>query len=325
MSEYLIIAASQGIAVCGLAGMGWEVLRRGLEGVETTSVIAREGVILAGARSGVYRSDDLGETWREASAGLAVRHIRWLAYHPDFSDFELAGAEPASIFISRDGAETWRECPEVTEMRFRFGWYLPYSPAAGCVRGFAVRGLRLYAAVEDVAVLVSDDGGLRWELAGGSRGNPDHQPSASYVHSDVHSIEVHPSSPEVVYAPTGGGFYRSQDGGAAWECLYPRSYCRAAWIDPSLPEHILLGPADGVDRGGRIEESRDGGRTWGPASSGLHTPWPRHMVERFSQVGGTLLAVLSNGELLSASLADLHWQPLLPELPGVRAVTHLSA
>jgi photosystem II stability/assembly factor-like uncharacterized protein len=325
MNEYLLIGTTQGLVICRRAGRDWEVQRRALDGMEVTSVIAREGVILAGARSGVYRSDDLGITWREASASLSVRHIRWLAYHPDISDFELAGTEPAAIFISRDGAETWRECPEVAEMRDRFGWYLPYSPQAGCVRGFAIRGQHAFAAVEDGAVLVSGDGGETWELASGSRGEPEHQPPAARVHSDVHSIEVHPASPLRVYAPTGGGFYRSLDGGAAWDCLYPHSYCRAAWIDPEAPEHLLLGPADGVDRYGRIEESLDGGRTWQPASSGLDTPWPRHMVERFIQVGDELLAVLSNGELLSASPVELRWQPILPEAPGVQAVTHLRA
>ena len=108
-----------------------------------------------------------GET---ASAGLSDRHVRWMAYHPEQSDFELAGTEPAGIFISRDGGESWRECPEVAEMRHRFRWYLPYSPEAGCVRGFAHHGDRAYAAVEVGGVLVSQDGGETWTLAQGSPG-----------------------------------------------------------------------------------------------------------------------------------------------------------
>ncbi len=324
MSDLLLVGAKTGLVVCRAAGQGWEVLRRGLQGQAVTSVIAREGVILAGTRTGVYRSDDLGAGWSEASLGLKELHIRWLAYRPEVSDFELAGTEPAAVFISRDGAATWRECPEVSEMRERFGWSLPYSPEAGCVRGFAFHGARAYAAVEDGAVLVSDDGGLSWELAGGSRGPADHAPLSGHIHSDVHSIEAHPSSPELVFAPTGGGFFRSQDGGRSWENLYPRCYCRAAWIDPADAQHILLGPADGVDRGGRIEESRDGGRTWTPAWSGLEAPWPRHMVERFARVGERLFAVLSNGELLQATADELRWQPVLQEIPGVQAVAGMA-
>ena len=242
---------------------------RGLRGRDATSIIAREGVALAGTREGVYRTEDGDRTWQEASQGLSPRLVRWMAFHPDVSDFEFAGTEPAGILVSRDGGGSWRACPEVFEMRREYGWSLPYSPEAGCVRGFAFHGRRGYAAVEDGGVLVSDDQGETWGLAQGSRGRADHHPQAGMIHSDVHSIGVHPSSAQEVFAPTGGGFYHSADGGETWECLYPGCYCRAAWIDPHDIRHIVLGPADGVDYNGRIEETRDGGRTWQPASSGL--------------------------------------------------------
>jgi len=142
------------------------------------------------------------------------------------------------------------------------------------------------------------------------------------VHPDVHSITVHPSSEEIVTAPTGGGLYRSGDGGATWALLYP-CYCRAAWVDPGDPQQIVFGPADGVSRGGRIERSRDGGQTWQPASGEQAVPWPRHMVERFLQIDDRLLAVLSNGELLAAPLDSLDWQPFLSEVTGVRCAAQL--
>jgi len=319
----ILLATNQGLVVCQRSESGgWQILHRALEGISVTSVIAREGVILAGTTDGVYRSDDHGRTWREASAGLSARHIRWMAYHPEQPDFELAGTEPAGIFISRDGVESWRECPEVAEMRRRFRWYLPYSPEAGCVRGFAYHGDRSYAAVEVGGVLVSQDGGETWTLVQGSHGEPRSTPPP-FIDPDVHSIEVHPSSADWIYAPTGGGFYRSMDGGASWELLY-RCYCRAAWIDPADRDHIVLGPADNVDHNGRIEQSLDGGRTWQPASSGLDVPWRRHMVERFTQVGDELLAVLSNGSLLSTSIGSFNWKELFPEVTGVAAVTDMD-
>ncbi len=283
--------------------------RCGLSGLEVTSVIAREGVILAGTRQGVWRSDDGGDNWAAASAGLALAHVRWLAFHPDVSDFELAGTEPAGIFLSHDGAQTWRAAPEVPRLRDAHGWFLPYSPEAGCVRGFAIHGQRLYAAVEVGGILVSHDNGQTWNLAAGSDGRPRFSvPAPGMVHPDVHSIEAHPSSPDRVLAVTGGGLYRSDDGGAQWRCLYP-CYCRAAWWDPHDADHIIFGPADNVDRGGRIEETRDGGRTWQAADANMPTPWPRHMVERLVAIGPDLYAVLSNGELWRALRAGLAWQP----------------
>ena len=127
MIDSLFVATKQGLLTCEQNGHGWREVERSLEGYMVTSVIAREGVILAGTTNGVYRSDNLGQTWREASQGLDIRHVRWLAYHPDISDAEFAGTEPAGIFVSRDGAETWRVCPEISKLRDINAWFLPYS------------------------------------------------------------------------------------------------------------------------------------------------------------------------------------------------------
>jgi photosystem II stability/assembly factor-like uncharacterized protein len=322
MNHQLCIATSSGLYVFERDGEAWHETAYGLANEHVTSVIAREGVILAGTERGIYRSDDLGQTWQEASAGLTLPHVRWLAFHPDISDREFAGTEPAGIFVSHDGGGSWRECPEVAALRDRHEWMLPYSPEAGCVRGFAFHGSRAYAAVEVGGVLRSDDGGETWRLADGSDGNPDLEgPPAPMVYPDVHSIVVPgaPSSPDTVFAPTGGGFYRSGDGGRTWDYLY-ECYCRAMWIDPNDADHLVLGPADDVDANGRIESSRDGGETWSPASKNLNAPWRRGMVERFTQVGDELIAMLSNGHLHIARLDDLEWRQFLPELKRVNCV-----
>ncbi len=325
MEPLLLLATENGVVSARRVGNGWREVGRSLDGQRVTSVIAREGVILAGTHDGIFRSDDLGQTWQAASSGLSVPYVRWLAYHPEVSDLEFAGTEPAVIFVSHDGARSWRECREVAQLRDHFGWSLPYSPNAGCVRGFAFHSPRAYAAVEVGGVLRSDDAGETWRLAEGSSGKPAFaDPPTPFIHSDLHSIIVHPTSPDLVLAPTGGGFYRSADGGKTWECLY-HCYCRAAWSDPADTQHILLGPADGVERNGRIEETRDGGQTWQPASSGLALPWRHYMVERFTQIDHRLLAVLSNGEVWSAPLAQAwEWQPVLPEVAGVAALAWLD-
>jgi photosystem II stability/assembly factor-like uncharacterized protein len=322
--QEMVLATQQGVVVYERDGAGWREARRGLAGRNVTSVIAREGVILAGTRQGVFRSDDLGESWQEASQGLSIPYVRWLAYHPEVSDREFAGTEPAGIFVSEDGARSWRLCEEVPRLRDKYKWFLPYSPEAGCVRGFAFHGGRAYAAVEVGGLLVSDDSGGSWQLAAGSHGEPDMRERPGYIHPDVHSIEVHPSSAELLFAPTGGGFYKSGDGGRSWEPIYPDCYVRAVWLDPADPQHLVLGPADNVDANGRIEESRDGGRTWTKASTGLDLPWRRHMVERFASDGERLFAVLSNGEVWSAPLASLEWQRALPQESDANALTWMA-
>ncbi|MEW6404585.1 MAG: hypothetical protein AB1649_22540 [Chloroflexota bacterium] len=319
--DKLILATATGLAICERDGDRWKEAARTLADQQVKSVIAREGIILAGTRKGIFRSDDEGQNWREASNGLTTRHVRWMAYHPEISDLEFAGTEPANIFVSHKAGESWRACPEVAELRDKHKWSLPYSPEAGCIRGFAFHGSRVYAAVEVGGVLVSDDKGETWQLSEGSDGNPDLDgPPEPFIYPDVHSLEVHPSSADLVYAPTGGGFYRSNDGGKTWRLRYD-CYCRAVWVDPHDSEHMILGPADYVDSDGRIEESRDGGETWSMASSGLKIPWRRGMVERFFSLDDELFAVLSNGHLLRASLSKLEWQRILPDLGHVDAIT----
>ncbi len=316
--ELLFLATAQGIAICERDSNNWRVFKRDLPGSYVTSVIAQEGMILAGTRDGIFRSGDEGGSWQEVNNGLLIHHIRWLAADPNKPHRIFAGSEPAGIFLSTDSGVTWNSRPEVVEMREHSGWYLPYSPEAGCVRGFAFSGGNGYAAVEVGGVLLSTDFGETWSLSEAGH------PSKLNIHPDVHSITTHPKSANLVAAPTGGGFFLSMDAGSTWENRYTGSYCRAVWWDPKDPDHMLLGVADWVDRNGRIEETWDRGLTWSAASSGLQVPWRNHMVERFAQVGDQLLAVLSNGELLITILGSLHWRELLPEVPDIKAAAGLT-
>jgi len=324
MSDTIYLATQTGLAICQRANGTWKVEERVLKDHHVTSVIAREGVILAGTTKGVQRSDDEGQHWRPVSQGLTSPHVRWLAYHPEISDLEFAGTEPASIFVSHDGAEHWSARPEVIALRDQYDWMLPYSPEAGCVRGFTFHGKRAYAAVEVGGVLRSSDGGESWALAEGSDGNPDLSgPPEPYVYPDIHDVAVHPSSPDLIFAATGGGFYRSDDGGATWKLLYD-CYCRALWLDRNDPTHIIFGPAKNVGVGGRVEESHDGGQTWHLASSSLDVPWPRTMPERLTQLGDELFCVLDDGRLLVTPLATLDWKFILEDMPSVNAVTAMQ-
>jgi photosystem II stability/assembly factor-like uncharacterized protein len=322
---HLYLATSIGLFIITQVNGHWNIVGHTLTDKSLTAVVATEGVILAGTAEGIWRSFENGRSWGEASEALAIRHVRWMAGSTGSPLTILLGTEPAGIFVSRDSGRTWHQNEEVGELRDKYGWFLPYSPEAGCVRDFAIaesgphKG-RVYAAVEVGGILISDDGGRKWHLAEGGDGNPDlSRVSGAMIHPDVHSISVHPSSSDLVTAATGGGLYRSMDGGRTWKSIY-RCYIRAAWVDPQDARHIIAGPADGVSRNGRIEETRDGGQSWRPASDGMNDPWPQHMVERFFQHDKNLFAILSNGELWAKSSGQTVWQRILPEVSGIQAM-----
>lgn len=314
----LYLATNTGLLVAEWAGGRLQATHRALDGVNVTCVAAQGDSVLAGTTEGMFSSTDRGDHWVEPRVGPAHRHIRWLAYHPTTTGLAFAGTEPAALFVSVDDGTTWRECPEVTDLRRRFGWWLPYSPEAGCVRGFAFHGNRAYAAVEVGGALRSDDRGATWALAEGSDGRPRFGAVATgHVHPDVHSVEVHPSSPDLVFAPTGGGFYRSADGGRTWDALYQDCYVRAVWVDPDDVKRIVLGPSEGPDgRDGRIELSTDGGATW----NRIYGPWNRDMVERFTPAGEALFAITAEGRLLYARTDTLEWSEVHVDSGDVNSV-----
>ena len=319
LDDLLVVATRDGLRVFERPLEEAREVLHTLKNQHVTTVSRQGQTLLAGTTAGLFRSTDLGQTWYAAKYGLTESHLRWVSYHPERQGLALAGAEPASIFYTEDNARTWRACYEVAELRDENKWYLPYSPEAGCVRGFAFHGDRAYAAVEQGGLLRSDDAGQHWHLVAGSTGDPQASIPEGYLHTDVHSVAVHPSSSDWVVAPTGGGLYRSQDGGANWEHLYD-CYCRAAWLDPDDAAHMIFGPADGVDERGRIEETFDGGATWRPANEGTAASWLNHMVERLIQWDDTLLAVLSNGHMLATDLSEIVWQRVLPEIDDARAL-----
>lgn len=304
----IYLATDSGVIRADASDGEWHGTPAGLGKTKVTAIAARVGVLLAGTRDGIWRSTDGGGTWTPSNTGLAERHVRWLAWHPRISDFVLAGTEPAGLYISTDGGRRWEGRPEVVRLRKEKRWYLPYSPEAGAVRGFAPHGDRLYGAVEVGGVLRSDDRGGTWRLL-------------AVPNKDVHDVAVDPRDGDRVFAIAQGGLFLSENGGEQWRRAYDTPYVRAMAMDSDDPDHLLLGPAAGVGRGGRVVRSTDGGATWTAADRGLATPWPGTMVERFLFAGGKALAILDDGTLRMAQGDELAWRTILAEVPRVHAAT----
>jgi photosystem II stability/assembly factor-like uncharacterized protein len=86
-------------------------------------------------------------------------------------------------------------------------------------------------------------------------------------------LMVHPGAPNVVYAGTQAGPYRSTDGGDSWTALALPGKERLVWsltLHPKDPQTIYAGT-----QGTTIYRSRDGGASW----TELSPPAPRGMVK----------------------------------------------
>jgi hypothetical protein len=308
------LATDSGIYVLEYANDRWYLVRHSLENRYITSITDTEGILFAGTKAGIAVSLDLGCSWEERNTGLVHPHIRSL--RADRNSQIFAGTEPAAIFRSKNLGQTWKRDIEVEMMRDQFGWSLPYSDNAGCIRDFCLDGRRMYAAVEQGGILFKTKPDERWYLVDGSTGYKEIKENG--VHADVHSIYVSPESEKIIYACTGGGLYRSVDSGKIWNRLY-ECYCRAAWIDPINPQHIIFGPAESVDENGRIEESHNLAQ-WTILDKNFDILWPNTMVEKFVGIESQLWALLSDGRVFQASLDNWIWQPIFENISAIRDI-----
>ena len=232
--------------------------------------------VLAGASSGVFRTDD-GTRWdllNDEELDLGVTGVLHAGSVPEGPVYLVVGAgangavylrpegppEPEggfdAIFRSTDGGESWRS---VKESSGPFA-VAPLDPS------------RLYLATRD-GIERSLDGGETWTPA---------TPGPILDLLDryeviVADITFAPSDPDTVYIflrlPGDHGFpdeflvVRSRNGARSWKVLEGPELRRAVAhdlvIDPADPDTVYLVLSGGVFR------SRDGGITWEPRVEGL--------------------------------------------------------
>jgi photosystem II stability/assembly factor-like uncharacterized protein len=216
---------------------------------------ARDGVCFAARRSGLYRSEDGGLTWRDAYASLGlVAPLATLAVavSPASTNDETAvfAGVSGGILRSYDGGSTWLTTP------------LPAPPpvVSGLVvsPGYDRDGTVLAATVED-GVFRSGDRGGRWESW-----------NFGLLDLDVYCIAMSPAfagppgsgGDETLYVGTETGIFRSTNGGRAW---------REVGFDIDLSPVLSLALSPDYARDGclyagteshGLYRSIDRGRTW---------------------------------------------------------------
>src|SRR5215510_4863885 len=78
-------------------------------------------------KSGMFRSDDGGQSWREINQGIIYKEIWSLVQHPRSGELYV-GTGPASVFKSLDRGESWLDSEQFRTMPESIDWTFPPPP-----------------------------------------------------------------------------------------------------------------------------------------------------------------------------------------------------
>jgi len=219
--------------------------------------------IYVGARPGVWRSTDHGESWEQLEMGMnpecpiGISRTTNIVVDPRDSKVVWAGIEVDGIYRSGDGGDTWTHLDDIGP-----------SPFHGDVHGLAVRphdgGTDIFASTPFGLGTSTDEGAsFSWQEFGGFGDKGSGQPYAY-----CRGVFVKPDDPETVLVGCGdyipgavGAIEISHDGGRTFDRakLPVEANSTVYWMamHPDVPGVIAASSVFG-----QIFVSRNGGESW---------------------------------------------------------------
>ncbi len=204
----------------------------------------------------VYKSPDGGQHWLPHNVGLKehVSFVNQFVFHPALSE-KIYIATTVGAFYTKDAGREWeermngmKEVHIVTSIAIN-----PKDPTIlfGGTTGGMYR---------------SDDAAMSWK-----RINNGLIPESNLMASmalGVNAIEIDRTNPNVIYAGTTKGLFRTTDKGEQWERIgqsFPDPFISSILIHPTEPSQLYVGGSKGVWK------SSDSGKTWQAMNQGLAT------------------------------------------------------
>lgn len=197
-------------------------------GVHSVLVDPRDSrrVLLGISCGGVWRSEDAGETWALSAAGMRAAYMPPEgANDPNVQDphrIVQCAAEPDTlwaqhhngIFVSRDGAQNWREITDVAPSGFGFAVAVhPREPGTAWFVPAAKDECRVPVDGR-LVVTRTTDGAASFSVH--ARGLP---PPPGYDLVYRHALAVDASGARLAMASTSGNLWLSEDGAESWQVL----------------------------------------------------------------------------------------------------------
>jgi photosystem II stability/assembly factor-like uncharacterized protein len=248
----------------------------------------------------------------------------------------LAGVEPAGLFRSTDGGQTWNHVSGLRDHPSRPEW----QPGAGglCLHSIVPHPTdanRIWVGISAVGAFATEDGGATWETRNhGVRADfyPDKYPEFGQC---VHKLIRAAGEPERLFQQNHCGVYRSSDGGVTWDEITPGLPSQFGFPMVGHPRDgstAWVIPMNGDDAGRFMPEASaavwrtsDAGSSWQRQSKGLPQSdaflsvlREAMAVDRLDPAGvyfGT-----SNGELYGSRSEGEDWQLITEHLPGIWSV-----
>ena len=301
----------------------------------------------------VLRSTDLGKSFKETASapafpkddGRALANI-W-SLETGASKKELwCGVEPAALFRSEDGGESWEMVPGISNHEHARKW----QPGAGglCLHTILRNGNRLHLGISAGGHYLSEDGGQTFSACNqgvGAGFNPDPYPEFGQC---VHKMAWHKDAPGRLYMQNHGGWaqwdgpggprpdigvLRSDDHGKTWRSIakgLPSDFGFPIVVHPDDPDTVYIMPLEAFTRtcpGGApaVWRSEDGGGSWRRLARGLPKKESFFTVQRDAMdidelKSPALYFGTTTGQLWIGRDGGEEWECLYSSLPPIHCV-----
>ncbi len=294
----------------------------------------------------VLRSNDLGKKFKETKSapafpkddGRALANI-WSLEAGDNKKDLWCGVEPASLFRSSDGGDSWEMVPGISNHEHARQW----QPGAGglCMHTIIRDGNRVHLGISTGGHYLSEDGGNTFSAANKGVGAgfvPDPYPEFGQC---VHKIARHPDAPGRLYMQNHGGWedrpgigvLRSDDYGHTWRSIaegLPSDFGFPVVVHPRDPDTVYVMPLEPMTRtcpGGSpaVWRSENGGDSWNRLAKGFakdesYFTVLRDAMEIDHLKSPSLYFGTTTGQLWIGRDGGEEWECLFDSLPPINCV-----